>query len=57
MIAGLILATVLLIPFIPLADVLDRYLMYGKWTPLLLLIVTVSLVLIYPTGDQWTPTK
>lgn len=57
MIAGLLLAISLLIPFVPLADVVDRYLMYSKWTPLLFVIVTVSLILIYPTGDQWTPTK
>ncbi|KAL4107164.1 hypothetical protein QTP88_017549 [Uroleucon formosanum] len=56
-IAGLLLATILLIPFVPLADVLDRYLMYNEWTPLILIVVTVSLILIYPTGDQWTPTK
>jgi len=56
-IAGLILAIFLLIPFVPLADVVDRYLMYSKWTPLLILIVTVCLILIYPTSDQWTPTK
>jgi len=56
-IAGLLLATVLLIPFVPFADVLDRYLMYCKWTPLLLLVVTVMLILIYPTTSQWTPTK
>lgn len=57
MIAGLLLATVLLIPFVPLADVVDRYLMYSKWTPLLLFVITVSLIIIYPTTDQWTPTK
>jgi len=56
-IAGLLLATVLLIPFVPLADVLDRYLMYSNWTPLIFIVVTVSLILIYPTSDQWTPTK
>ncbi|VVC45178.1 Hypothetical protein CINCED_3A024896 [Cinara cedri] len=56
-IAGLLLAIVLLIPFVPLADLTDRYLMYNKWTPLLLLIITVSLIIIYPTSDQWTPTK
>ncbi|CAH1737146.1 sphingosine-1-phosphate phosphatase 2-like [Aphis gossypii] len=56
-IAGLLLAIVLLIPFVPLADVLDRYLMYSNWTPLILIVVTVSLILIYPTSDQWTPTK
>jgi sphingosine-1-phosphate phosphatase 1 len=56
-IAGLLLATILLIPFVPLADVLDRYLMYNEWTPLILIVVTVSLIFIYPTSDQWTPTK
>lgn len=56
-IVGLLLAISLLIPFVPLADVVDRYLMYSKWTPLLFFIVTVSLILIYPTSDQWTPTK
>lgn len=56
-IAGLLLAIVLLIPFVPLADVLDRYLMYSNWTPLIFIVVTVSLILIYPTSDQWTPTK
>ncbi|XP_050443069.1 sphingosine-1-phosphate phosphatase 2-like [Adelges cooleyi] len=56
-IAGLLLATVLLIPFVPIADILDRFLMYFKWTPLVLLTTTVLLILVYPTGDQWTPTK
>uniref|UniRef100_A0A2H8TT34 Sphingosine-1-phosphate phosphatase 2 n=1 Tax=Melanaphis sacchari TaxID=742174 RepID=A0A2H8TT34_9HEMI len=56
-IAGLILATILLIPFVPLADVLDRYLMSSNWTPLIFIIVSVRLILIYPTSDQWTPTK
>lgn len=56
-IAGLLLATILLIPFVPLADVLDRHLMYNKWTPLIFIFVTVGLIFIYPTSDQWTPTK
>jgi len=56
-IAGLLLATILLVPFVPLADVADRYLMYNKWTPLIFIVVTVILILIYPTSDQWTPTK
>ncbi|XP_050520620.1 sphingosine-1-phosphate phosphatase 2-like [Daktulosphaira vitifoliae] len=55
--AGLSLAIVLLIPILPVADIADRFLMYCFWTPFILVTLTVGLIIMYPTGNQWTPTK
>ena len=56
-VAGLILAFLLLIPLIPIVDRVDWYLLTSRWSPLLILAVSIGLVVFYPTCEQWTPTR
>ncbi|XP_075231707.1 sphingosine-1-phosphate phosphatase 1-like [Lycorma delicatula] len=57
-VAGLLLALVLMIPLVPMVDSLDHILLTNKWTPLVLVIVSILLIAYYPKGKgRWTPTR
>ncbi|KAK3914613.1 Sphingosine-1-phosphate phosphatase 1 [Frankliniella fusca] len=57
-VAGLGLSITLLIPLIPLVDHLDYTLLTWRWSPIILLTVSIFLVVFYPRrGDRWTPTR
>lgn len=57
-VAGLSLSIALLIPLIPLVDQLDHTLLTWRWSPIILLAVSIALVVFYPRrGDRWTPTR
>ncbi|XP_022190447.2 sphingosine-1-phosphate phosphatase 2 [Nilaparvata lugens] len=58
-IAGLVLALVLMVALVPAIDSLDRSLVTSHWSPPAMLLVSTLLIAVYPQGskDQWTPTK
>ncbi|XP_075232293.1 sphingosine-1-phosphate phosphatase 1-like [Lycorma delicatula] len=57
-VAGLLLVLVLMIPLVPMVDSLDHILLTNKWTPLVLVIVSILLIAYYPKGKgRWTPTR
>ncbi|KAJ9590722.1 hypothetical protein L9F63_016238 [Diploptera punctata] len=56
-IVGIVLALVLMVPFVPLVDTLDHYLLTSHWSPLILLTVGICMVAFYPSSDRWTPTR
>lgn len=54
--AGLLFSSLLVIPFLPLVDYSDMLVKF-YWFPLLLMLITVILIVAYPTGNTWTPTR
>ncbi|XP_026464204.1 sphingosine-1-phosphate phosphatase 1-like [Ctenocephalides felis] len=56
-IAGLFLALLLMIPLVPLADLLDGFLVTNPMSPLAVLLLSLLLIWKYPSADRWTPTR
>ncbi|XP_067009815.2 sphingosine-1-phosphate phosphatase 2 isoform X2 [Anabrus simplex] len=56
-VVGLILALLLMVPLVPIVDALDYYLLTGRWSPFILLLISILLVVFYPSSDRWTPTR
>lgn len=57
MVVGLALAVVLMVPVVPLVDRLDGVLLTSRWSPLALILVTIPMIVFYPTAPHWTPTR
>ncbi|KAK2578050.1 hypothetical protein KPH14_008467 [Odynerus spinipes] len=56
-VAGLLLAILLMIPLIPLVDTLDYYILTNVWVLALLIAISIATVIYYPCSDKWTPTR
>lgn len=56
-VAGLVLALVLMIPVVPLVDALDLTLLTSRWSPVVLVVVSIMLIVFHPCGPRWTPTR
>lgn len=56
-VVGLALALLLMIPVVPIVDILDYHLLTSHWSPFILLCTTIVLVYFYPSCDKWTPTR
>lgn len=56
-VVGIVLALILMVPVVPLVDALDHYLLTSHWSPAILLLVAICLVVFYPRSDRWTPTR
>lgn len=56
-IVGLVLAVALMFPVVPIVDMLDHYLLTSKWSPGFVLLVSISVMVFYPSSDRWTPTR
>ncbi|XP_050084167.1 sphingosine-1-phosphate phosphatase 1-like [Anopheles aquasalis] len=56
-IAGLVLVILLMIPLIPLVDRLDTIIVTSRWSPLLVLTISILLIVFYPDSGKWTPTR
>ncbi|PNF35891.1 Sphingosine-1-phosphate phosphatase 1 [Cryptotermes secundus] len=56
-VVGIVLAFGLMVPVVPLVDALDHYLLTSHWSPAILLITAICLVVFYPSSDRWTPTR
>ncbi|XP_043665345.1 sphingosine-1-phosphate phosphatase 1-like [Vespula pensylvanica] len=56
-IAGLLLAIMLMIPLVPLVDALDYYTVTNVWVLTLLILISVIAVVYYPCSNKWTPTR
>lgn len=55
-VAGLSLALLLMIPMVPLVDAVDHICMTEPWSPIVVLLVAVFVLVIFPHSDHWTPT-
>ncbi|KOC63517.1 Sphingosine-1-phosphate phosphatase 1 [Habropoda laboriosa] len=55
--AGLILAILLLIPLIPLVDITDYYILSNIWALTILIAISIGVIVYYPCGKKWTPTR
>ncbi|XP_065331528.1 sphingosine-1-phosphate phosphatase 2-like [Cloeon dipterum] len=56
-IGGLVLVTLLMIPIIPLEDALDPWILTSDWSPYIIFLAAVFLVILAPKSDKWTPTR
>jgi len=56
-IAGLVLAVLLMFPLVPLVDALDSFLLTNKWSPIVLLSLSIGIIVFYPKSAVWTPTR
>ncbi|RZF38744.1 hypothetical protein LSTR_LSTR014298 [Laodelphax striatellus] len=58
-VAGLLLALILMVTLVPAIDSLDRSLVISQWSPAALFLVSILMIAVYPQGskDAWTPTK
>ncbi|KAG8336489.1 hypothetical protein J6590_043053 [Homalodisca vitripennis] len=56
-VVGLILAMLLMVPVVPIVDSLDVFLLTNRWSPLILITVTIPMIAYYPTTTHWTPTR
>ncbi|XP_059485082.1 sphingosine-1-phosphate phosphatase 1-like [Neocloeon triangulifer] len=57
LIGGLVLVFLLMVPLIPLEDALDPWILTSDWSPFVVFISAVSLVILSPKSDKWTPTR
>ena len=57
MIAGLVLVILLMIPLIPIADALDPWILTDEWSPFVIFVASILLVIFSPKSDKWTPTR
>lgn len=56
-IAGLLLTIVLMIPLVPMVNRLDHYILSAKYSPILVIMISILLIIYYPRSDKWTPTR
>lgn len=56
-VVGLLLALILMFPVVPLVDALDFYLLTNRWSPILLVTVSILIIVFYPNRGGWTPTR
>ncbi|KAK0169575.1 hypothetical protein PV328_011867 [Microctonus aethiopoides] len=56
-IAGLLLAIILMIPLIPIVNYMDHYFITNYWSLVILIAISIIVVVYYPTSDKWTPTR
>ncbi|XP_003700813.3 sphingosine-1-phosphate phosphatase 2 [Megachile rotundata] len=56
-IAGLILAIVLMIILIPLVDITDYYILSNVWVVAILIAFSIGVIVYYPCSKKWTPTR
>ncbi|XP_039751565.1 sphingosine-1-phosphate phosphatase 1-like isoform X2 [Pararge aegeria] len=55
--AGLLLASALLAVLIPAVDSLDSFLLTSQWSPLLVVVISILVIVYHPQSDKWTPTR
>ncbi|KAG7213932.1 hypothetical protein KM043_003131 [Ampulex compressa] len=55
--AGLTLAAALMVPLIPLVEVTDYYILANGWALAMLIIISIAVIVYYPRGNRWTPTR
>ncbi|XP_014204122.1 sphingosine-1-phosphate phosphatase 1-like [Copidosoma floridanum] len=56
-IAGLVLASGMMIVLVPLVDAIDDYFITNNWAILTLFIIGVGTIVYHPTSGIWTPTR
>uniref|UniRef100_A0A1B6D3K7 Phosphatidic acid phosphatase type 2/haloperoxidase domain-containing protein n=1 Tax=Clastoptera arizonana TaxID=38151 RepID=A0A1B6D3K7_9HEMI len=56
-VAGLILALVLMIIIVPIVDILDLTLLTSRWSPIILIVISITMIALHPCGIHWTPTR
>lgn len=56
-IAGLVLAIALMIPLVPLVDITNSYVITNFWFVVILIMVTIAVIVYYPSNYKWTPTR
>lgn len=56
-IVGLLLASLLMIPIVPLVDLMDSYILTSQWSPMLLIFISIAIIAYYPKSNIWTPTR
>ncbi|XP_022900250.1 sphingosine-1-phosphate phosphatase 2-like [Onthophagus taurus] len=56
-IAGLLLAGIMMIPLVPIVNRLDNYFLTHPTGPLLCLVLSVLIIIYYPNSGKWTPTR
>ncbi|KAF6210157.1 hypothetical protein GE061_013259 [Apolygus lucorum] len=56
-IAGLFLALILMIPVVPVVDVADRFWLTSRFSPIILLSLSILIIAFYPKSKIWTPTR
>lgn len=55
--AGLILAAALMVPLVPLVDIIDYYIFPNTWGVAILIFTSIGVIIYYPSGKKWTPTR
>ncbi|XP_047001563.1 sphingosine-1-phosphate phosphatase 2-like [Schistocerca americana] len=56
-VVGLMLAIALMFPVVPIVDTLDHHLLTNKWSPGFVMLVSILVMVFYPSSDRWTPTR
>lgn len=56
-VAGLVLASVLMIPLIPLVDITNSYVITNFWLIAMLIAISIVTIIYYPSSCKWTPTR
>nr|XP_012217514.1 PREDICTED: sphingosine-1-phosphate phosphatase 2-like [Linepithema humile]XP_012217515.1 PREDICTED: sphingosine-1-phosphate phosphatase 2-like [Linepithema humile]XP_012217516.1 PREDICTED: sphingosine-1-phosphate phosphatase 2-like [Linepithema humile]XP_012217517.1 PREDICTED: sphingosine-1-phosphate phosphatase 2-like [Linepithema humile] len=56
-VAGLILATALMVPLVPLVEMTNVYIITNVWLLAILIAVSIATIVYYPCSDKWTPTR
>lgn len=55
--AGLLLAMTIMIPVMPIVDILDSTILTNYWSPLFVLVISILVIVYYPNSGKWTPTR
>jgi len=56
-IAGLTLATTLMIPLVSVIEVTDFYIITHFWLVAVLIVISIAIIVYYPRSKKWTPTR
>lgn len=56
-IVGLVLASILMVPIVPLVDRMDSFILTSQWSPFLLICISIAIIAFYPKSSIWTPTR
>ncbi|XP_066600646.1 sphingosine-1-phosphate phosphatase 2-like isoform X2 [Prorops nasuta] len=56
-VAGLLLAIILMIPLVPLMEITDYYLVTNIWFLLILAAISICVIIYHPLSEKWTPTR
>jgi len=56
-IVGLLYVSVLMVVFLPYLGIIDQFLLYSSYAPIVCVVVPLLLCIVYPASNQWSTAR